>query len=282
MNISENSFYGRAQAQYTVNDCQYQVSSKKPQAKHYRNLEADVYEITSKPIKKVNTHKKTKTVDAEKYHNLVRENSIFRALVGGIGAIGCVFCLSSKPAETLDVATIHVDYGTSINQVADIYGSDADVIMEANDLDSEKITKGRRIVIPSAYNPVNDEIMSLQEQLFSSDLKADKREEIEDKILELQNTIYLQEQIASTYSDGEFIYFKITLPTDETASNTQKSYNGKINVEEFKHIFNIQDGAIKDNNSIGFDWTECGTVMEYSNQDLLDGDVIKVPVGAIL
>ena len=281
MNTSQAQFYGRTQSQYSTygNQIQKQRTGSKPQLRHSLSLESDVYEFSKEPAKKIN--KKTKVVNAEKYNNLVKENSIFRGLAVGLSAIGLITCLSSEPAKPLDAATIHVDYGTSISQIADIYGSDTDVIMEANDLDSDKITKGRRIVIPSAYNPINDEIMALQEKLFSSNLKQEEREEIENQILNLQNEIYIQNEIAQVYSDGEFIYFKLTLPTDDTASNVQSRYNGKINVEEFKGIFNIADGAIKDNNNIGFEWTNGGTVMKYSNQDLSNGEVIKVPIDAV-
>lgn len=292
MNISQISFCGREQNEYAVNhsSISQQAAATRAQLRGNTKLPYDTFEISSKPIQaKKQQHpqhkkaisKKTKVVDADKYAKLVKENSFFRALVLGASAIGCVVCLHGKPAETLDAVTVPVSYGDSIIQLAEIYGSDSDVIIEANDLEGNKIEKSMRIVIPSEYKPIENEIKELQENLFSSDLKQKEREEIETKIINLQNQIEVQSNIAQTYTDGEFIYFKITLPTDGTQSSIQAQYEGSINVEEFKRIFNIADGAIKDNNYIGFEWTEGGTVMEYSNQDLYDGDVIKVPVDAV-
>ena len=292
MNISQISFSGREQNEYAVNHSQISQQAAATRAKLRGNtgLPYDTFEISSKPTqpkkqqhpqqKKV-ANKNTKVVDANKYAKLVKENSFFRALVLGASAIGCIACLHGKPAETLDAVTVPVSYGESIIQVAEIYGSDADVIIEANNLEGNEVEKSMRIVIPSEYSPIEDEIKELQEKLFSSDLKQDEREEIETQILNLQNQIERQQSIAQSYTDGEFIYFKLTLPTDGSENHIQAKYNGAINVEEFKRIFNIADGAIKDNNYIGFEWTEGGTVMEYSNQDLYDGDVIKVPVDAI-
>ena len=281
MNISQISFCGREQNEYAVNHSKIsqQAAATRAQLRENSGLQYDTFEFSSKPVQKQKTqptrtkkhpNKNTKTVDANKYAKLVKENSFFRALVVGASAIGCAACLLGKPAETLYAVTVPVSYGDSIVQIAEIYGSDSDVIIEANNLEGHEVEKSMRIVIPSEYNPIEDEIKELQEKLFSSDLKQDEREEIE-----------RQQSIAQAYTDGEFIYFKITLPTDGTQSTIQAQYEGSINVEEFKRIFNIADGAIKDNNYIGFEWTEGGTVMEYSNQDLYDGDVIKVPVDAI-
>lgn len=290
MNISQISFCGREQNQYVINNSKLsqQAAETRAQLRQNSALAADTYEFSTRPVAQKTRpqaqkaakniqHKKTKTVNADKYNRLVKENSIFRCLALGLSAIGCVACLSSEPAEGLDAATIHADYGTSISQLAEIYGTDADVILEANDLESDRLSKSMKLIIPSEYNPINDEIKELQEKLFSSNLDKEERKEIENQILNLQNQVYLQNEIAKSYTDGEFVYFKITLPTDETATHTQGKYNGQINVETFKNIFNIEDGAIKDNNNIGFEWTECGTVMEYSNQDLYDGQIVKIP-----
>ena len=292
MNISQISFCGREQNEYAVNHSKIsqQAAATRAQLRENSGLQYDTFEFSSKPVQKQKTqpthtkkypNKNTKTVDANKYAKLVKENSFFRALVVGASAIGCAACLLGKPAETLDAVTVPVSYGDSIVQIAEIYNSDADVIIEANNLEGNEVEKSMRIVIPSEYNPIEDEIKELQEKLFSSKLKPNKREEIERQIITLQNQAEKQQNIAQAYTDGEFIYFKITLPTDGTQSPIQAQYEGSINVEEFKRIFNIEDGAIKDNNYIGFEWTEGGTVMKYSNQNLYDGDIIKVPVDAI-
>lgn len=294
MNISQNNFYGREQNSVNQSQLAQQAVARRNQIRQGSALYDDVCEFSTKPVQKnskaqkqnkTNKHNYSnpKVVDGDKYKRLVKENSVLRGIVAGIGALGCVVCLNSKPAEEMpDAVSIHANYGTSVTQLAEIYGSDADVIIEANDLDGEKMTKSMKLVIPSEYTPVNDEIKELQEKLFSSKLDDKERTEIENKIYDLKNMISMQSEIAQTYSDGEFIYFKLTLPTDETATDTQAVYNGAINVEEFKQIFNIADGAIKDNNNIGFKWIEDGTVMSYSDQDLYDGDIVKVPVESII
>ena len=246
MNVSQISFCGRQNNEYEINHSQLsqKAAATRAQLRQSSNLQADTYEFSTRPTKKKPLTKEQQIVKEQtrqsRHRKLVNENSFLRLLSLGLITTTLTSCLNSQPTETPDAVTINPSYGTSLSQIAEIYGSDEDIIIEANNLEDNKVPYNARLVIPSKYTQLEDEIKELQNELYSPDLKADKRQEIESKILELQNKQYIQEQIAQAYTDGEFVYFKITLPTDETASNIQSSYNGAINVESFKEIFNIE------------------------------------------
>ena len=195
-------------------------------------------------------------------------------------ALGAHSCMSTAPLTT----EVVVEAGTSITELAERYGVDPIIIKSQNNIDGDIIQTSCTIVIPSDFEtPVEEEIDDLQENLFKKNIDNEEREKIEaeiDRLLELEQ---LQSEIAVAYTDGDYAYFTITLPNDETATPTQQKYKYGINVEDFKDIFGIKDGVIKKHNDMGFFWDsdETGGFMNYTGNTLSNGETIKVPVSAV-
>lgn len=189
---------------------------------------------------------------------------------------------ATEPKKTV---SINVNPGTAIVEIADTYGVDEDIIKSFNGLTEDTIPRSMTITIPSEYeHPLDDKIEDLQDDLFSNKLDAKERAELEEEVKNMQEVQALQSDIAKAYTDGNYVYFQITLPQDETATDIQKQYEyGYINVEKFKDIFGIKDGVIRKYNDISYTWgsNEFHDYKDYTNSKLYNGSIIKVPVSAI-
>lgn len=169
-------------------------------------------------------------------------------------------------------STVQIPFDSTtdnITEIAEAYNLDEEIIERYNGIITEDdLTDKENLTIPSTYNYINDEIEKIQEKLYSDNLKPEKREEYEEKMLALQNKLELQEKYAKTYTNGEKVYYII---------------QEDINVETFKDIFDIKNGAIKDNNEIGNSWysDEYGSMKDYTGEILRRNQLIKVPINEI-
>ena len=181
-----------------------------------------------------------------------------------------------------DVISIPVDSSTSLTEIAQNYDSDIDAILSYNDLAEEAdISELDSIKVPSSYDYLQNEIDKLQDKLYHSNLSPEERAEIEDKIAEYKEKQQLQQSIANVYTDGKYVYYTIIdIPEDIGYSS--------INVEKFKDIFDIKDGALKKYNDIDYTWAfdedappEDEGYRDYTVASLKVGDTVKVRQGDI-
>ncbi|MBE7704474.1 MAG: hypothetical protein E7Z90_01530 [Cyanobacteria bacterium SIG29] len=260
MNISQVSFAGsRIDNSYAIN-----ARNTRNELRRRSGFEdtTDTLQISKKP--------KTKNPFKTAFALLLAANI-------AVGAHSC----SSTPALTTEV---EVEPGTSIVELAERYGVDPIIIKSQNNIDGDIIQTTTTITIPADFEtPVEEEINDLQENLFKKNIDNEERKKIEAEISELLELQQIQSEIAVAYTDGDYAYFTITLPNDETATPTQQKYRYGINVEEFKDIFGIKDGVIKKHNDMSFFWDsdETGGFMNYTGNTLSDGETIKVPVSAV-
>lgn len=170
----------------------------------------------------------------------------------------------------------------SIVAIAEENNCDLDFLLEYNNIDrNTDLNTVSEISIPSSYDYIQDEVDKITEKLASSTLSDKKRTELEEKINALQTKQHEQNQVAEVYTDGEYIFFNININEDD--SNDKYKYG--INVETFKKLFDIEDGAIRKYNNLDVRWESDangeGSYMDYTYNWFHNGDVIKVPVSAI-
>ncbi len=175
---------------------------------------------------------------------------------------------------------------TSIEQLAEIYDTDVDFILEYNNISDENDLNGlTEIQIPSGYDYLDTEINRLQDKLYSTDISEEERAGIEEQIQALIAKQELQHYVANVYSDGEYVYYSIISPSEDAPEEFKDKYKHGINVETFKDLFDIEDKAIRRYNDIDYSWDtddpEYGYYKDYTTAWLHKGDVIKVPVSAI-
>lgn len=158
----------------------------------------------------------------------------------------------------------------NITEIAEAYDIDEGIIERYNGIVTEDdLAEKESLKIPSTYDYISDEIEKIQEKLYSDNLKPEKREEYEEKILALQNKLELQQQYAKTYTDGKDVFWII---------------KKDVNVEEFKEIFDVKNGALKNHNDIDFTYEtdEFGdSLKNYTGGMLKKGELKHVPVSAI-
>ncbi len=185
--------------------------------------------------------------------------------------------------EPQDVSDVKAKAGENVDKYAIVYNIPAEVIMDYNNLSSSVFGTDTTISIPSLYDHVGSEIDELQDDLYRRGTDVEEADEITEQIEDLQVVQQLQSEIATMYTDGDFVYFLLTLPTDETATDIQKQYNGSINVEEFKDIFGIKDEVIRKHNNVDYSWgsNEYGGYKDYTGNQLVNGQTIKVPTSAV-
>ncbi len=186
----------------------------------------------------------------------------------------------TEPQDTTDV---NAKAGESVDKYAIVYDIPADVIMDYNNLSNPIFGTNTTISIPSMFDHVGEKIDELQEDLYKRGTDFAEAAEITEQIEELQDVQQMQSEIATMYTDGDFVYFLITLPTDETATETQRQFDGYINVEKFKDIFGIKDGVIRKYNDVEYSWgsDEYGGYKDYTGNILRNGETVKVPVSAV-
>lgn len=208
----------------------------------------------------------------------------YKALCLAGATLKMLSLLHSCATQPPSVVDVNAKAGESISDYALVYNIDEDAIKDYNNLSSSVLGSDTVISIPSTFNhPIGDEIAEYTFDLYSKDLAEEEQAELVSDIEELRKIQQLQSEIATMYTDGNYAYFLITLPTDQTATETQAGYGGHINVEQFKEIFGIKDGAIKDHNNIDYTWggNEHGSYMDYTIATLYNGQTIKVPVSAV-
>ena len=198
-------------------------------------------------------------------------------------ALKLLSMLHSCSVQPQGIVDVNAKAGESLSDYALVYNIDEDAIKDYNNLSEPILGTDMVLSIPSSFDPLSDKIAECTLELYQKDLDAEEQAELVDDIEKLRQIQQLQSEIATMYSDGEYAYFLITLPTDETATETQAGYRGRINVEEFKEIFGIKDGEIKKHNDIDYTWggDEYGSYMDYTVANLYNGQTIKVPVKSV-
>lgn len=268
MNISKVSFCGNSN--YSQYD-NYGRNTERVRTDLRKSTGFDEYVSSSDKTSKKPSHSKKKS------HNPYKTLCLLYVFM----KIGTMF--TGGLLDPQDETTINAKAGEDINDYALVYDMPVEAIMDYNNLTSSILGKDMTISMPSSFDHVGSEIDELQKDLYRRTTNAEEAAEIAQEIEELQDVQKLQSEIAKMYTDGDFVYFYITLPTDETASETQLQYNGHINVETFKDIFGIKDGVIRKHNNMDYAWgsNEYGGYKDYTVNTLRNGQTIKVPTSAV-
>lgn len=190
-----------------------------------------------------------------------------------------------------NVVTIPYDASSSITEIAETYNADINAILDYNNIDENTdLSSISELKIPSSYSAVQDEIQQLQNKLYNGKLSEDERNEIENQIALLQDKQALQNEIATVYTDGKYVYIQVKALSEDSSDEAQSmlAYGG-INAERLKDVFDIEDGAIRRNNHISSQWKAYedsfpegpSGYFDYTGAFISSGDTIKVPVKAI-
>ncbi len=229
------------------------------------NLEADTFEPENKEV-------------------IIKRANVLRAalafLAGAAFASGVSAAKAPKPVPE-EVAVIFNPSDDTMDKFADLYGTDEDIIRLYNNIpqnsDLDEITQ---ITIPSEYDNIQTEIESEQDKLFKKNLSQDKRTSIEENIQALKAKQSLQQKVATSFTDGEYVYYSL--------NNIEElpEYENGINIEDFKKLFDIEDGAIQKYNSLencqwSVDENGKGGTIDFTKSYLHSGDLIKVDSEAV-
>lgn len=202
--------------------------------------------------------------ERQMYHKGLRRGAVAGVLSATVLCGGCFYVVNSSRSECRNTIVMPYNDGvTDIYGAARVFGSDIDTIQVSQDK--------KRVSIPARFDYLEDLIeqeRSEARRLDNEDKIAQKYRYIQ-KLMEKQN---YQQEIATVYTDGKSVYFKI-LPDDE---------NSMISVEDFKKIFDIKDGALSqyEGNGISGDWS-LGEYQEGGNQFLTSGTVLTVSIDDI-
>ncbi len=198
---------------------------------------------------------------------------------GAAIAVGATTVANTITSTDRDKAVITIPYYSeehTVSDIAELYDIDENILYLYN---GDITDKTEKISIPSPYDYLQEIIDVKRNQLFAMHT-YETREAAEAEIEELMDKHALQQEVATTYTDGKFVYLAI----NDLSSIPQYEEDG-INVEDFKDLFDIKDGAIQKYNSLDdCDWIvdEKGNgVMDFTNSYLQSGTVIKVKPNAI-
>ena len=243
-------------------------TTKKYQPKHLAKKADSVQQNQQAATEYIDNNKKRRN----------RKKIIATAVGGAAATLIMAQCIAAYNAPA-QVITIPVKNYKSIYEIAGLYKSDIDAILAYNDLQSlEEFYQQDEVQVPSLYNYVQDEIAAVQERLRNPHLSSSERVKLEERISKLRKKQSLQQNLATVYTDGKFVYYTI----NKLGNNSK--YSSGINVEDFKKIFDIKDRAIRQNNDIEYEWgysDEEGGYRDFTRTTLHTGETIKVPVNAI-
>ena len=86
------------------------------------------------------------------------------------------------------------------------------------------------------------------------------------------------------YSDGNDLYIQIDIK-DNAPEKIKERYKFGINIESLKKLFDIQDGAIENNNNIDARWeltdNHGNGYYDYTHNWFRTGDSIVVPLNEV-
>ncbi len=215
-----------------------------------------------------------------KKENIIK--TVLAFLAGMAVAGGTAGAVNMQKSVPDDVAVIYNPSGDSIEELSDIYGTDENLIRLYNEIpqDSE-LSEITQITIPSEYDNVQEEIDKEQDKLYNKNLSEEKRSSIEENIWALKEKQAMQKEVASAYTDGDYVYFSIN------DIEALPQYQDGINVEDFKKLYDIKDGAIQKYNSlddcqwhVGEDGK--GGTIDFTKSYLHSGKIIKVKTDDII
>lgn len=198
--------------------------------------------------------------------------------------------LSNIPANSSNKkgnVTIPFDANkTSIAEISKTYNVNEDAITAYNNIEEiNDISEMSEIKVPSEFDYIQDKIETNQNKLYLQNLSEEERNNTENEIEALLKKQEEQKQVASIYSDGEFVYLNINI-SDDVPEDIKEKYKFGINIETLKKLFDIEDGGIENNNELKVREDAYGkfgndTYKDYTQNWFHNGDVVKVPVSSI-
>ncbi|MCD7779499.1 MAG: hypothetical protein LUH05_02365 [Candidatus Gastranaerophilales bacterium] len=290
MNISAVSFGNKED--YDIDIPSWVNDNHRPQSTLERTPQKDQFQ--KQPVKKT-SHNSSVKKQGNNHKNTKGKRKIKGSVRGFAAGVLSVLMVNAGIAGVSQIGntntvTIPYDDSSSIYEIADTYDVDAEAILSYNgiteDTDLEELTE---ISIPSSYDYIQDEIDSLQEKLYNTKTSDEEREEISEQINALKEKREYQQNIATVYTDGKYVYFEIKEIDENSPEEIYENFKYGINVEIFKDIFDIEDGAVRKYNNLSRVYVSGDPEVEedkgyysYSNNRFSAGDVIKVPVKSIM
>ncbi len=171
---------------------------------------------------------------------------------------------------TPDNVTISYDSeDDNLETIAEMYDSSSYIITARNGINENGEGNIQELVVPRKISLLDEKIEDIQDNLYSSKISQEKREEKQEQLNKYNNIKTHQNSVADVYKEDGYTYFVIRPDVD------------RINVEAFKNLFAIKDGAIKKNNEISYKYVEDknysgGGYIDWSEANLYAGDTIKV------
>lgn len=213
-------------------------------------------------------------------------STMIKSFAGGVAATILVNTAAGVINQTPDKVTIPYNPSVSITEIAERYDTDINAILDINQIDeTTDLNEITELIIPTDYDYLDTKIETLQNKLFSQDLSDTERAEIEQQIEQLIAKQEYQQNIATVYTDGEYIYFELKTFDENTPDDIKDRFKYGINVETFKDIFDIKDKALRKHNNISYIWTtddpEYGGYLDFTVATLYPGRTVKVPLNAI-
>lgn len=138
--------------------------------------------------------------------------------------------------------------------------------------------------MPLSYDYIESLIATNNGQLRSNNIPDDKKAEIQRKIVALRRKRTEQMNVASMNLDGDKLYIQIDFK-ENMPETLKEKYKYGINIENFKRLFDIKDGAIEQNNDlvsrIEYDPNSKSYYYDYTHNWFRNGKTIVVPIDSI-
>ena len=126
--------------------------------------------------------------------------------------------------------------------------------------------------------------MELIEKSKSENLSSQDKIKTSKQISALKRKKEAQDKIADVFADDNYVYFKLHLQN----SDSKYAASSSIPADDFKALFDIKEGALRDNNKLDFEWNKTKSEYEvnyfedYTNTSLQDGQTYKVKKSDIM
>lgn len=237
----------------------------------------DSFEKSTQPKKSQPSTKKApaKKAPAKKYIKLTPLQTLGLVLAGlgaGVTGVGIPTAASNyEPKPEIGIYGEITD-ADQLEYVANLYGSDEDLILAYNDAESvEDLADKSQVGVPKLFNPMQEKIDVLEAKLYDKNLTVEEQLSLQDEIEALKDKQQAQKDAAWAYQDGNNVFFIM---------------NETINAEDFKKIYGIEDGALSDYNNLECTYESvdhgpgenASHYRDYTGASLHKGETYKVKV----
>ncbi|MBQ9245952.1 hypothetical protein IJ182_06775 [bacterium] len=137
---------------------------------------------------------------------------------------------------------------------------------------------------PAPFDYIEATIATKMQKMKNQNLTEEEKVLLKENIKALQLKREEQNAVANMYSDGNDLYIQIDIK-DNAPEKIKERYKFGINIESLKKLFDIQDGAIENNNNIDARWeltdNHGNGYYDYTHNWFRTGDSIVVPLNEV-